>query len=76
MKFKIGDYVKVSECSGIDSGKIGVIVNRSKVKTNYRGVPTNIMGCYKPVDWTTEVAIKVDETNELITMFKNRIAKL
>lgn len=69
---RIGERVRVSEGSGIDSGKTGVIVSPGEVKTRGDLVPTNIEGAYKPVDWKREVAVRLDN-GELITMFKNRL---
>ncbi len=72
MKHKIGARIEVVQFSGLDSGKTGVIVSPSEVKTRGDGVPTNIPGAYKPVDWKREVAVRLDN-GELITMFKNRL---
>lgn len=69
----IGDRVFIEPfISGIDSGKHGVIVAPDNVKTDGRGVPTNIPGAYKPVDWSEEFAIELDD-GTLITMFKDRV---
>lgn len=73
--FREGDRVEVVGLSGIDSGKQGVVVSRREVKTNGRGVPTNIAGAYQPVDWNKEVAVRLDD-GSLITMFKNRLDKV
>jgi hypothetical protein len=67
-----GTKVQVSGGSGLASDKKGTIVDRSKIKTDGKGVPTNCEGNYKPVDWDKEVAIKLDD-GKLITMFKNRV---
>lgn len=72
---KIGDTAKISHGSGIDSGKVVTIVDKSNIKTDGRGAPTNVSGAYKPIDWNKEVAIKyVDGT--FGTMFKNRLQKV
>jgi hypothetical protein len=68
----VGDRVKVSEGSGIDSGKEGTVVHHSEVKTDGRGIPTNISGAYKPIDHSKEHIIKTDK-GELINMPKNRV---
>jgi len=73
--FTQGMRVKVSDGSGVDSNKTGVVVSPREVKTNGRGVPTNIQGAYKPVDWGREVAVKLDD-GEIITMFKNRLSRI
>ena len=57
-KAGLGDRVKVSGGSGLDSGKEGVVVHSREVKTDGRGVPTNIKGAYKPVDHTREHVIR------------------
>lgn len=65
--------MKVVGGSGIDSDKTGVIVDRSEVQANGRGIPSNVQGHYKPTDWSREVAVKLDD-GSLITMFKkNRL---
>ncbi len=68
-----GMRVKIAGGSGIDSDEEGVIVPRTEVKTDGAGVPSNsVQGHYKPVDWSREVAIRLDNGG-LITMFKNRV---
>jgi hypothetical protein len=73
--FKPGDKVKVSGGSGVASDKIATVVDRSKIKTDGRGIPTNVEGAYKPVDWSKEVAIQFDDSGDFGTMFKNRLFK-
>jgi hypothetical protein len=70
--FKIGSKAKISQGSGIDSGKIVTIVDRSAIKTDGRNIPTNVQGAYKPVDWSREVAIQYAD-GKFGTMFKNRM---
>ena len=73
---KVGSRVKVVSGSGLDSGKEGVIVDRSGVKTDGRGVPTNLgAGPYKPIDWSKEVLIKQDD-GKMLSMFKNRVVPI
>jgi len=82
--FKPGDIVKVSGGSGVASDKTAVVVNRKEIKTGNRGVPSNVEGAYKPVDWNKEVAIRYikDRSGNPITepiydtMFKNRLIKV
>lgn len=69
-----GTRVRVSACSGCDSGKVGVIVPWSAVQTDGRGVPTNIAGAYRPVDRKAERPVKLD-SGELILMYRNRLTK-
>ena len=61
--------VQVSSGSGLDSGKCGVVVPNSTVPTNGRGIP-QIAGAYKRIR-RDEVVVQVDETNELIIMFRS-----
>jgi len=72
--FKIEDKAKISEGSGLDSGKIATIVARSKIITDGRGIPKNVPGAYKPVDWKKEIAIQFED-GTYGTMFKNRLIK-
>ena len=39
-----------------------------------RGIPTNVEGAYRPVDWSNETAVRLDD-GALITMFNNLFAK-
>jgi len=71
-KFYIGQRVVLSPNAGINSNKAGTIVDPSEVKTDGRGIPTNVQGAYKPVEWKKEVAIRLD-TGEIITMFKGLV---
>ena len=57
----LGSTRQVMFGSGIASGKTGTVVHRSEIKTDGRGIPTNIEGAYKPVDWKNETAIKYHE---------------
>jgi hypothetical protein len=71
----VGDRVRVSDLSGVDSRKEGVVVRQELVKTDGRGVPTNVEGAYRPVDWRNETAVRLDD-GSLITMFNNRLTNL
>lgn len=73
-RFRVGDSVRIAEGSGVLSRRTGVIVPRSEVRTDGSGVPTNIAGHYKPVNWRKEVAIRLDD-GELVTMFKDRLQR-
>ena len=68
----MGRKVRISAGSGVDSDKIVTIVNKSNIKTDGKGVPTNVRGAYKPVDWSKEDAIQYDD-GSFGTMFKNRL---
>jgi hypothetical protein len=71
-----GMHVRVSEGSGLDSGRTGVIIDQREfqreIGTNERMVP-NISGHYKPVDWTRQMAVRYDDDGSLDTMFKDRL---
>jgi hypothetical protein len=73
--FMPGEMAYISDGSGVDSGKIVRIVSPKEVKTDGRGVPTNIEGAYQPVDWSKEVAFR-DDDDMVGTMFKNRLRKM
>lgn len=55
---QIGTKYQVSPGSGIDSGKIVTMVDKSAIKTDGKGVPTNVPGAYKPIDWNKEAAVQ------------------
>lgn len=67
-KNMIGQHVQISQGSGLDSGKTGVVVNRQVIPTDGRGIP-KIPGAYYPMK-AEEVAIQEDNTGELIIMFQ------
>lgn len=73
--FSPGTKVQVAGGSGLNSDKKGVIVDKSKIKTDDKNIPTNCEGHYKPVNWDKEVAIKLDN-GKFITMYKNRVKVL
>jgi hypothetical protein len=73
---KTGDHVRISVMTGTLSNKTGVIVDKREVKTDGKGVPTNVAGAYEPVDWKKEVAIRLDGNKELVLMFKDRVFKI
>jgi hypothetical protein len=56
---KYGDEVTISHNYGIDSGKQGTVLHPNKVRTNERGVPTDVPGAYKPVDHKKEHVVKL-----------------
>jgi hypothetical protein len=72
---RTGTRVLITEGSGLDSGKAGVIVPRTTVKTDHHLVPINVEGAYRPVDWRKEVAILLDD-GTLITMFRSHLQVL
>lgn len=75
-EFRIGSIYRIASGSGCLSGKIVTIVKSSDIKTDHRGVPTNVMGAYRQIDWKAEVACCVLESQEYITMYKNRLIRI
>lgn len=73
--FSPGDKVRITDGSGIDSNKVVTVVSPNYIKTDGSGVPTNVQGAYKPVDWSKEVAFQYDD-GSFGTMFKNRLIKV
>ncbi len=71
-EFYPGDKVRISEGSGIDSGKIVIIVSRDNIQTDGRGIPTNVEGEYKPIDWNQQEAFQYED-GTYGTMYKNRL---
>ncbi len=67
-----GNKMKISEGSGIDSGKIVTVVDRSNIKTDGSGVPTNVQGAYSRVDWKRYSPIQYDN-GEFGCVSKNRL---
>ena len=66
LSLKAGDKVKISGGSGIDSNKTGKVVDRNRIKTDGRGIPTNTLDSpYQPVDWKKEVAVELIEPERL-----------
>ena len=74
-KFAPGDRVEISHGSGVDSGKRGTVIPTNKVKTDGRGIPTNIRGAYQAPNWSKEVPIQLD-SDDIIVMFNNRVTKV
>ena len=73
MALKTGDRVQVIECSGVDSGKTGVIVSRMVVplKSTPCGMVPDLPGHYRPMN-NNEVAVRLGD-GTLITMFRSRL---
>jgi hypothetical protein len=74
-KFVVGQKAKISQGSGIDSGKVVTIVDKSNIKVDGRGIPSNVSGAYKPVDWNSQVAIQYED-GKYGFMFKNRLTPI
>mgnify|MGYP000973968177 FL=1 len=73
--FMPGDRVRIADLSGVDSNKVVTIANMSDIKTDGMGVPTNVDGAYKPVDWFNEYPIRYED-GSFGLMFKNRLSKV
>ena len=73
-KLSTGARVRVSDLSGLDSGKTGKVVHPSEVGTNPRGV-LNIPGEYKPFDRDRSHVVKLDKGG-YISMPKGRLQQL
>jgi hypothetical protein len=73
MALKIGDRVQVVHCSGVDSGKEGVIISNREIpmKQTGGGIIPALEGHYRPMQ-TSEVGVRLDG-GEIITMFRNRL---
>lgn len=70
--FAIGNRVKVSQCSGLESGEEGVIVHRNACPVNSSGVPMLGLGHYRPLGRDEEVIRR--DCGKLFTMFRNRLS--
>ena len=71
-EFYPGDMVRISEGSGTDSGKVVNVVSQEVIQTDGQGIPTNVEGAYKPVNWNEQVAIQYED-GTYGTMYKNRL---
>ena len=71
-KIRIGQTYKISEGSGIDSGEVVRVVKRNCIILGHSGVPTNVLGAYKPPNWNKESAILYQDGSYGI-MFNNRL---
>lgn len=71
---KPGTKVKVCMGAGLDSGKIGVIIEKRKVPTNGQGIPKLNQGHYKPMT-NNEIAIQ-QENGSIFTMFAQYLMKV
>ncbi len=67
----IGQRITVIGGSGLESGIIGVVVSRSSIPVDGRGVPQLGLGHYHPF-FRSEVAIR-DDSGRIFTMFRNRL---
>jgi hypothetical protein len=74
VEISLGSRVRIT-AGGVDDRKTGRVVSPREVRTNGRGVPTNVRGAYKPVDWNEEVAVRLDD-GELITMYVHMLQLL
>jgi hypothetical protein len=67
----VGTRVRVSEGSGLASGKTGTVINPREIQTDGRGIP-KIDGHYKPVNYREQSAIRYDN-GQVDTMYNNRL---
>lgn len=74
-RYRPGDRVEVAINSGIDSGKSGTVENPRAVRTDGRGIPTNVDGAYDKPDWRIEVPVRLDD-GSLILMEMSRLRPL
>lgn len=73
MMVKIGDKVKVVGGSGLDSGKVGVVLSPDS-QAGRDGIRLE-GGRYKPFDRKKELVIR-GENSHIFTMFKSRVKKV
>ena len=66
-RFAIGQVVQVQICKGLNSGRIGRVVDRREVRTDGRDVSL-IPGHYKPM-YRDEIPLRDVKSGELFTMF-------
>lgn len=71
MSYKPGVSVRVSEGSGLDTGRHGDIIHPPSESFIRQNEP----GRYKPFDSTREVAIREHGTGKVFTMFKGRLVR-
>ncbi len=71
---KLGTKVQVCIGAGLDSGKIGVIIDKRKIPTDRRGIPQLNQGHYKPMT-SNEIAIQ-QENGSIFTMFAQYLMKV
>ncbi len=70
MRIRIGQRVRVNAGSGLDSGKLGIVIHKSKVPTDGQGVP-RMRGYYRPME-PTDVAI-ITPSQEIIVIPRSRV---
>lgn len=73
IRIRPGTRVQVCICSGLDSGRTGVVVDATRPE--YR--PYIAIGCdgrYKPFNFRTEALVRTDN-GQFFTMFKDRLVK-
>lgn len=72
---KIGSRVRISDGSGIYSGREATVIEHSQIPMKQTGgglIPDVGKGHYFPVDWRKEVAIQFDDGTK-DTMFYDRL---
>jgi hypothetical protein len=69
--YKVGQKVLVEET--VNRVMVAHIVSPTKIKTDGRGIPTNVQGAYKPVDWKHYVAVQYVSSGLYDAVTKNSI---
>ena len=73
--FRVENLFDTAEGMGINSKRTVEIAPKYLVKTDSRGIPTNVQGAYQPVNWKTHVAIIYMSTGELDIVPKKYLRK-
>lgn len=73
--YRPGMKCRIAPGSGIDSGAVVSIEFNDVIRIDSNGIPRNVAGAYKPVNWATELAFK-REDGTFGTMFKNRLVPI
>ena len=73
-KIRLGQTYKVTEYSGLDSGRVGIAIPYNHTAYN------QVVGIYKPFDHKNEVLLYdcngQDYNGKYFTMFKNRLIQV
>jgi hypothetical protein len=73
-RFKVGETVRISDGSGIDSGKLARVVSWDEIIIDGTGIPINIPGAYKPADPYRETPLQfLEYPGRFGLMFNNRL---
>jgi len=77
MRLHVGEKVKICGGSGVNSGKVGIVIPRSQVPTKQTsgGIIPDLPGYYKPVDWAQEIPLRLED-GKIITMYEERLTRV